>query len=151
MFSKTIEAKSNDFLLLSNFIEIKFINENGYRLVRETIARICTLKDDVYIQECYLYHRRNKYYIVHWSEMYALDHSDYSNINERNLRLRNKIAQILVKYDLIKIINNDDLKEWVYLDQSGKENTIFITDEYIKFKVLTYQESRNNNIKIMEW
>jgi hypothetical protein len=151
MTTKIIDVKPNEFLLLSNFIEVKFLNENGYRVVRETIARICTKVDDQYTQECFLYHRRNKYYIVHWSEMFALDNKDYTYINERNLRLRNKIARLLVKYNLIKIINDDNINEWVYIDVNSKERMIVIYDGFLRFKVLSFEESRNNNIKIMEW
>lgn len=151
IITNELRVKHNELLLLSNFLEVKFKKENGFRVVRETLNRICIEVDNVFNQACHIYYRRNKYYIVHWSEMRALDSEEYTNINEKNLRLRNKVAELLVKYDLVKIVNVDAIKEWIYIDKKQNQRSINITNNYVKFKVLTHEESLKNKIKVMDW
>lgn len=143
--------KSLNNNVLNNFIEVKFLKKNGFRLVRETLNRIVTKYQNQYIQECYLYYKRNRYYIVHWSEMRALDKDDFSHITQNALTLRNKIANLLVKYDLIQIINMDNINIWVVKNDECMDSILIDSNKYVKFKVLSYEDRKNYNVINMEW
>lgn len=143
--------KSFNNSILNNFIEIKFLKKNGFRLVRETLNRIVTKHQNRYVQECYLYYKRNKYYIVHWAEMKALDSNDFSNITQDALILRNKVANLLVKYDLVQIINPESIDLWFVRDDNYADSIIIDSNKYVKFKVLSFEDRKNYNIINMEW
>jgi hypothetical protein len=77
-------------------------------------------------QSCHVLHKKSKYYIVHFKELFALDGKD-TNISENDIARRNTIAKLLgdwglviVKGELepiaplsqIKIISFKEKNEW---------------------------------------
>jgi len=92
--------------LLSTFIEVTFEKKEDFLRIRETLTRIGILskKDRTLWQSCHILHKRGKYYIVHFKELFALDgrSTDYS---EDDIARRNTIAHLLVEWDLLKIVN----------------------------------------------
>ena len=60
-------------------------------------------KDRTLYQSCHILHKRGKYYLVHFKELFALDGKE-SSISENDLARRNAIARLLEEWGLLKII-----------------------------------------------
>jgi hypothetical protein len=99
--------------IVSNFIEIKFSNPNktitdSFLVVKETLSRIGILskqKNTLY-QSCHILHKKGKYYIVHFKELFSLDGKPTTITSDDILR-RNKIANLLESWGLCVIVNKD--------------------------------------------
>jgi hypothetical protein len=91
---------------LSNFIEIELCEDDNFLKVRETLTRIgvSSKKEKILYQSCHILHKRGKFYIVHFKEMFALDGKP-SNISENDIQRRNAIAKLLEDWGLIDILN----------------------------------------------
>jgi len=134
--------------IVNNFIKIVFTQKTGYRIVRETLSRIIAKEDKEYFQQCYIWHRKGIYYLLHWSEFFALDDKNFDFINEKNIRMRNKIAKELVKYELIEITNPERINFWRYFDSSVSDFVMYdITEDFVKFIVSPHDRIISYNVK----
>lgn len=84
--------------------EVELTNSNNFNVIVETLERIGSLNKRIktLFQSCHILHKMNKFYIVHYKEMYALDGKNYK-MNYQDLAVRNLIAKILENWKLIKI------------------------------------------------
>jgi hypothetical protein len=91
---------------LSNFVEIKLIEQDDFLKVKETLTRIgvSSRKERILYQSCHILHKQGHYYLVHFKEMFALDGKP-SNISENDIQRRNAIATLLEEWGLVEIIN----------------------------------------------
>lgn len=91
---------------LSNFIEIQLCESDNFLKVRETLTRIgvSSKKEKILYQSCHILHKKGKFYIVHFKEMFALDGKP-STISENDIQRRNSIAKLLEDWGLITVIN----------------------------------------------
>jgi hypothetical protein len=55
-------------------------------------------------QSCHILHKKGKYYIVHFKELFALDGLP-TNFPDTDKARRNTIAKLLEEWGLIKIVN----------------------------------------------
>ena len=92
---------------IDNMLEISFKENDDFLKIRETLTRIgvASRKDRTLYQSCHILHKRGKYYIVHFKELFALDGKD-SSISENDLGRRNAIARLLEEWELLTI--NDE-------------------------------------------
>ena len=92
---------------IGNMLEISFKEDDDFLKIRETLTRIgvASRKDRTLYQSCHILHKRGKYYIVHFKELFALDGKEYS-ISENDLGRRNAIAKLLEEWELLTI--NDE-------------------------------------------
>jgi hypothetical protein len=91
---------------LSNFVEIKLIEQDDFLKVKETLTRIgvSSRKERILYQSCHILHKQGHYYLVHFKEMFALDGKP-SNISENDIQRRNAIATLLEEWGLVEILN----------------------------------------------
>ena len=87
-------------------IEISFSENDDFLKIRETLTRIgvASRKDRTLYQSCHILHKRGKYYLVHFKELFALDGKD-SSINDNDIARRNAIARLLEEWKLLKIVD----------------------------------------------
>lgn len=87
-------------------LEVKFDNDQNFLKIKETLTRIgiSSKKDNTLYQSCHILHKKGKYYIVHFKEMFLLDGLD-SEISENDMARRNKIAKLLEEWNLLNIVN----------------------------------------------
>ncbi len=92
--------------LIDTFIEIQFEDSGGFLKIKETLTRIgITQKsENILWQSCHILHKKGKFYIVHFKELFALDGKS-TNFNETDLARRNTIACLLENWGLLKILN----------------------------------------------
>ena len=109
-------------------LEVELKEPDDFLKIRETLSRIgvASRKERKLYQSCHVLHKKSKYYIVHFKELFALDGKD-TNISENDIARRNTIGKLLgdwglvdVKGDLepiaplsqIKIISFKEKDEW---------------------------------------
>ena len=95
---------------LSNFVEIKLIEQDDFLKVKETLTRIgvSSRKERILYQSCHILHKQGHYYLVHFKEMFALDGKP-SNISENDIQRRNAIATLLEEWGLVEILNSQSM------------------------------------------
>ena len=91
---------------IENMLEISFSENADFLKIRETLTRIgvASRKDRTLYQSCHILHKRGKYYLVHFKELFALDGKD-SSINDNDIARRNAIARLLEEWKLLKIVD----------------------------------------------
>ena len=94
--------------LIENFIEIELIEP--FQVIRETLTRIGVLKRGALYQTAHILHKKEKYYIVHFKQLFALDGRD-STLDEDDTNRLFKIANLLEKWNLIRFIKEEDQLE----------------------------------------
>ena len=90
---------------IDNMLEISFKENDDFLKIRETLTRIgvASRKDRTLYQSCHILHKRGKYYLVHFKELFALDGKD-SSITENDIARRNAIARLLEEWKLLSIV-----------------------------------------------
>jgi len=84
--------------------------------IRETLTRIGIRVNgkegskQKLVQSCLLLHKRGKYAIMHFKELFMID-GKKSDISEEDYRRRNRIAELLEEWGLLSITGMDDLPE----------------------------------------
>jgi len=93
---------------IENMLEISFNENDDFLKIRETLTRIgvASRKDRTLYQSCHILHKRGKYYLVHFKELFALDGKD-SSITENDIARRNAIARLLEEWNLLKIVHTE--------------------------------------------
>jgi len=92
--------------LIEDMIEVKIIHDDDFLKIKETLTRIgvSSKKEKKLYQSCHILHKRGKYYIVHFKELFWLDGLE-SDFDEEDKSRRNRIAKLLEEWDLLKIVN----------------------------------------------
>ncbi len=90
---------------IDDMLEITFKENDDFLKIRETLTRIgvASRKDRTLYQSCHILHKRGKYYLVHFKELFALDGKD-SSITENDIGRRNAIARLLEEWNLLSIV-----------------------------------------------
>ena len=85
-------------------LEVTLKEPDDFLKVRETLTRIgvASRKERKLYQSCHILHKRCKYYIVHFKELFALDGKP-TNITSNDVQRRNRIAKLLSDWGLIEI------------------------------------------------
>lgn len=91
--------------IMSDFIEVELIQP--FQIIRETLSRMGILVGSGLYQTAHILHKKNRYYIVHFKQLFELDGRASSLTDEDKLRLY-KIINILIAWNLIKIIKKED-------------------------------------------
>ena len=93
---------------LSDMVEVELKESDDFLKVKETLTRIgvASRKDKILYQSCHILHKRGKYYLVHFKELFALDGKE-SSITESDIGRRNAISRLLAEWGLLKIISNN--------------------------------------------
>lgn len=93
---------------VENLLEITLKEEDDFLKVRETLTRIgvASKKEKKLYQSCHILHKKGKYYIVHFKELFALD-GKTTDFDENDLGRRNTIAKLLEEWGLISLVNKN--------------------------------------------
>ena len=109
-----------------DLLEVTLQKPDDFLKVRETLTRIgvSSRTEKKLWQSCHILHKKGKYYIVHFKEMFALDDLPTS-INSEDTGRRNTIACLLEEWGLLKVVDKNKATEKVPLN---------------KIKILPYKE-----------
>jgi hypothetical protein len=115
-------------------VEVKLDNEEAFLKIKETLTRIgvASRKEKTLFPSCYILHKRGLYRIVHFKELFAIDGRP-SDISENDLARRNTITKLLQDWELLKIVDENVIKN----------NLVDLS----QIKILTYKEKSEYEIK----
>jgi hypothetical protein len=97
---------------LSNFIEVTLPQQENFLKVKETLTRIgiSSKTENKLYQSCHILHKKGKYYIVHFKELFMLDGMP-TTFPESDIARRNTIANLLAEWGLVKLVEVNKSKE----------------------------------------
>ena len=97
---------------VKDLVEITFPEKDDFLKIRETLSRIgvASRKDKELFQSCHILHKRGKYYIVHFKELFKLD-GKQTNFDESDLARRNTIIDLLRQWNLVNVLNSNQISE----------------------------------------
>ena len=81
-------------------VEVQLSTREDFLKVAETLTRIGVKSGDKLTQTCHILHKRGKYYICHYLEMFMLDGFDRT-MDPDDIERRNAIIKLLVQWGLI--------------------------------------------------
>jgi hypothetical protein len=87
-------------------VEVKLKKEEDFLKVKETLTRIgvSSKTEKKLYQSCHILHKRGRYAIMHFKEMFVLDGLD-SDMSTDDLGRRNTIVKLLVEWGLVEVID----------------------------------------------
>ena len=88
------------------------IDPEDFLKIKETLTRIgISGKNNTELyQSCHILHKRGKYAIVHFKELFLLD-GKKSTYTDDDRKRRNTIAMLLEQWGLLKVVNPDIIEE----------------------------------------
>jgi len=97
---------------VETLIEVVLPSEDNFLKIRETLTRIgvASRKEKKLYQSCHILHKRDKYYIVHFKELFGLDGKP-TDFDENDMGRRNTIINLLEEWGLITILNKNLIKD----------------------------------------
>lgn len=123
---------------IDDLIEVTIAQEDDFLKIRETLTRIGIASrkwqtvDDVkkfqLFQSCHILHKRQRYFIVHFKELFGLDGKPF-NMSDDDIARRNTIAKLLSEWGLVKLVDPLQIEE--------------MQAPLSKIKVLPYKEKDN--------
>jgi hypothetical protein len=93
-------------------VEVTLKTEEDFLKIKETLTRVgvSSKKENKLYQSCHILHKRGRYAIMHFKEMFILDGLE-SDMSTDDLGRRNTIVRLLTEWGLITPINPDKYKE----------------------------------------
>jgi len=124
------EIENKTSINVEDLVEIRLIQEDNFLKIKETLTRIgvaSTGKHELY-QSCHILHKKGKYFLVHFKELFGLDGKPFSFSEEDKAR-RNTIANLLAEWKLIEVVDQNKTKEPV--------------SQLSKIKVLAFKDKKD--------
>jgi len=92
--------------MIEAFIEVRLKQKEDFLKVRETLTRIgiASKKSNTLYQSAHILHKRGKFYIVHFKQMFGLD-GKRSTLSDDDLARTRRIAKLLSSWGLIELVN----------------------------------------------
>lgn len=86
-------------------VQLRLKSPDDFLKVKETLTRmgVASKHEKVLYQSCHILHKRGKYAIFHFKELFKIDGKP-TNITEDDIARRNTIANILYEWGLIELI-----------------------------------------------
>ena len=95
--------------LIESFIEVKISSSDDFLKIKETLTRmgIADRKTKTLYQSCHILHKRGKYYILHFKELFALDGRTV-DFSEEDKARRNTICSMLQRWGMVSFVKPDE-------------------------------------------
>ena len=93
-------------------VEVNLKNKEDFLKVKETLTRlgVSSKKEKKLYQSCHILHKRGRYAIMHFKEMFIMDGLE-SDITLEDIQRRNTIVQLLTDWGLIQPIDPEKYKD----------------------------------------
>jgi len=117
-------------ITVEDLLEVELAKDDDFLKVKETLTRIgvSSRKEKKLWQSCHILHKRGKYYIVHFKELFALDGLP-TNLSDEDVGRRNTIANLLEEWELLEVVDPEQSEDPV--------------TPISKIKILPYKEKDN--------
>ena len=85
-------------------LEVVLKEPDDFLKVRETLSRmgVASRREKILWQSAHILHKKGRYYIAHFKELFALDGKE-TNISENDIARRNTIAKLLSDWGLVNV------------------------------------------------
>ena len=102
----------------NQMVEVTLNEPDDFLKLRVTLTRIgvASRKEKKIYQSCHILHKQGRYFLVHFKELFALD-GKHANLTSNDVQRRNRIAQLLVDWGLVGIVNSDTIQDVAPLNQ----------------------------------
>jgi len=118
--------------MIDELLEVKLRDKDDFLKIVETLTRIgISTRDKKLVQTCHLFHKKGKYYLCHFKELFKLDGVDKTDITLEDMQRRNAIAKLLQEWGLCEII-----EEQKYVDSNLN-----------RVKIVPYNQKNNYTLK----
>lgn len=116
-------------------VEIRLPTQDSFLKVKETLTRIgiSSRKEKKLYQSCHILHKKGRYAILHFKELFILDGKKNTFTDEDKAR-RNTIVNLLEEWELIEIIN--------------KEATADLTASLNQIKIIPHKDKANWDLEV---
>lgn len=128
--------------ILTTFIEITLPDGDSFLKIKETLTRvgISSNQDKKLYQSCHILHKKGRYYLVHFKELFALDGRP-ATLDQTDISRRNSIARLLQEWGLCVIVGS----RFMTTDSTGKDIysyplTMINFCSYNKIKILPFSD-----------
>jgi len=93
-------------------VEVTLPTPDSFLKIKETLTRIgiSSRKDKKLFQSCHILHKKGRYAILHFKELFILD-GKHNTFTEEDHARRNTIVNLLEEWELIKIVDPNKTKE----------------------------------------
>lgn len=114
---------------VEELVEIILPNPDNFLKIKETLTRIgiASKKNNTLHQSCHILHKRGKYYILSFKELFLLD-GKQSDFTEDDKSRRNTIINLLEEWKLLTIVDKTKIENRMPLSQ---------------IKILPFDEKKN--------
>lgn len=91
---------------VETLIEVTLPQPDDFLKVKETLTRIgvASRKERKLYQSCHILHKKGKYYITHFKELFIID-GKQSSFSEEDKARRNTIVNLLAEWGLVKVVD----------------------------------------------
>lgn len=99
---------SDDDVFSGVGVEIEFDKREDFLKIKETLTRIgvASKSDNNLYQSCHILHKKGRYAILHFKELFILDgKKDNTFIDENDYGRRNVIIRLLQDWKLLRVIS----------------------------------------------
>ena len=112
---------------VEDLVAVELEEDDDFLKVRETLTRIgvSSRKQKTLFQSCHILHKKGKYYIVHFKELFALDGKP-TNFGDNDIARRNTIINLLAEWGLVSLVDA----------QKSKEPTVSLN----QIKIISYRD-----------
>ena len=99
-------------------VEVVLKNPDDFLKIKETLTRIgvASRKDKTLYQSCHILHKRGRYAILHFKELFKLDGKE-ADITEEDISRRDSIAALLDEWGLLDVVDVANFDEKLDLKQ----------------------------------
>ncbi len=101
-----------DQISIEDLVEVTFEEDDDFLKIKETLTRmgVSSRKEKKLYQSCHILHKRGKYYIVHFKELFSLDGLP-STISDSDIARRNTIAVLLEEWGLLEVVDIEAIED----------------------------------------
>lgn len=98
--------------ILDSLVEVTLPTPDAFLKVKETLTRIgiSSKTERKLWQSCHILHKRGRYYIVHFKELFLLDGLS-ADFSESDKGRRNTIVGLLTEWGLVSVVDPNRIKD----------------------------------------
>lgn len=92
-------------------VEVTLVKDENFLKIRETLTRIgiASKRDNTIYQSCHILHKRGRFYITHFKEMFLLDGKE-SSFEASDIGRRNTIISLLAQWKLVTVVDPSEIE-----------------------------------------
>jgi hypothetical protein len=93
-------------------VEVELPTQDSFLKIKETLTRIgiSSRKEKKLYQSCHILHKKGRYSILHFKELFILD-GKHNTLTEEDISRRNTIVNLLEEWELIKNLDPSKTKD----------------------------------------